>query len=307
MSVTLTMKSPWAPFPYYLAQAQTGYVAAPSMLNAADGGTSNPVGTGPFVFQDWVPNSHMTATRNPKYWRKGYPYLNSITYKPIINDASRADALQTGEIDMMHSNSPDNLLQFRGNKKYAYYDNSGQVVGQPTVQCVMLNTSTAPFNNKTLRKAMAMCINQTQYSKVIDKGIDAPMNGLFLAGSEYYTQDRLPEVQPHAGGQARQAGAAADGQAADLHAQLDQRPGDTGGGPVPAAGLADGRHEGHHQHHRPGDDHQRRAGRHLPGHAVAPVRRRRPRPQLRVVEHATVGPPLALTWPATSTPAFRRR
>ena len=33
MSVTITMKNPWAPFPYYLAQAQTGYVAAPSMLN----------------------------------------------------------------------------------------------------------------------------------------------------------------------------------------------------------------------------------------------------------------------------------
>ena len=44
MSVTITMKNPWAPFPYYLAQAQTGYIAAPSMLNGADGGTSNPVG-----------------------------------------------------------------------------------------------------------------------------------------------------------------------------------------------------------------------------------------------------------------------
>ena len=75
LTVTIDMKEPWAPFPYYLAQAQTGYIAAPSMLNAPDGGTSNPIGTGPFVFQDWVPNSHMTATRNPHYWRKGYPYL----------------------------------------------------------------------------------------------------------------------------------------------------------------------------------------------------------------------------------------
>ena len=196
LSVTINLKAPWAPFPYYLAQAQTGYIAAPSMLNSADGGTSNPIGTGPFVFQDWVPNSHMTATRNPHYWRKGYPYLNSITYKPIINDDSRADALETGEIDIMHSNSPDNLLQFRGNKKYAYYDNSGQIVGQPTVQCIMLNTSKAPFNNKTLRQAMAMCINQAQFSKVIDKGIDAPMNGLFLPGSEYYTKTAYPKYNP---------------------------------------------------------------------------------------------------------------
>jgi len=196
LAVTINMKAPWAPFPYYLAQAQTGYIAAPSMLNAPNGGTSNPIGTGPFVFQDWVPNSHMTATRNPHYWRKGYPYLDSITYKPIINDDSRADALETGEIDIMHSNSPDNLLQFRGDKKYSYYDNSGQIVGQPTVQCIMLNTAAEPFSNHTLRMAMAMCINRAQFAKVIDKGIDAPMNGLFLQGSEYYTKTAYPSYNP---------------------------------------------------------------------------------------------------------------
>ena len=196
LAVTIAMKTSWAPFPYYLAQAQTGYVAAPSMLNAPDGGTSNPVGTGPFIFQDWVPNSHMTAKRNPHYWRKGLPYLSSITYKPIISADSRAEALQTGQIDIMHSNSPDSILEFRGNKKYAYYDNSGQVVGQPTVQCIQLNTSAAPMNNRTLRMAMAMCINQAQYSKVVDKGVDGPMNGLFLPGSEYYTKTAYPSYNP---------------------------------------------------------------------------------------------------------------
>ena len=138
----------------------------------------------------------MTATRNPHYWRKGYPYLNSITYKPIINDDSHTDTLETGEIDMMHSNSPDNLLQFRGDTKWSYYDNSGQIVGQPTVQCIMLNTNAEPFNNHTLRTAMAMCINQAQFTKVIDKGIDAPMNGLFLPGSEYYTKTAYPRYNP---------------------------------------------------------------------------------------------------------------
>jgi ABC-type transport system substrate-binding protein len=196
MSVTITMKSSWAPFPYYLAQAQTGYVAAPSMLSAPDGGTANPVGTGPFLFQDWVPNSHMTAKRNPNYWRKGYPYLDSITYKPILNASSRADALETGEVDMIHTNDPNGLLLFRGNKKYSYYDNSGQVLGQPTVQCIMLNTSAEPLNNRDLRVAMAKSINQTQYVKVINKGVNAPMHGLFIQGSPYYTKTAYPTYDP---------------------------------------------------------------------------------------------------------------
>ena len=60
----------------------------------------------------------------------------------------------------------------------------------------MLNTSTAPFNNKTLRQAMAMCINQAQFAKVIDKGIDTPMNGLFLSDSEYYSKTAYPKYNP---------------------------------------------------------------------------------------------------------------
>jgi ABC-type transport system substrate-binding protein len=195
------MKNSWAPFPYYLAQAQTGYVAAPSMLAATNGGTDNPVGTGPFVFKQWVPNSHFTATRNPNYWRKGYPYLDSITYKPIVNASSRAQALQTGEVDMIHTNDPNGILQFRGNKKWAYYDNSGQVVGQPTVQCIMLNTSAAPINNHDVRRAMAKCINQKQYVKVINKGVNAPMHGLFIQGSPYYTQTAYPSYDPHGAAQ----------------------------------------------------------------------------------------------------------
>jgi peptide/nickel transport system substrate-binding protein len=195
LSVTITVKESWAPFPYYLAQAQTGYVAAPSMLNNPNG-TSHPVGTGPFLFQEWVPNSHMTATANPHYWRKGYPYLGQITFKPIIDPNARDNALKSGTVDMIHTNSPTSLLEFRGNKQWAYYDNSGQVVGQPTVQCIQLNTGAAPFNNQTLRQAMVMCINQKQFAQVINKGVDAPMNGLFLPGSPYYTTTAYPKYDP---------------------------------------------------------------------------------------------------------------
>jgi peptide/nickel transport system substrate-binding protein len=195
LSVRVDMKAPWVPFPYYLAQGQTGYVAAPSMLNSKTG-TSNPVGTGPFVFKEWIPNSHFTATANPHYWRKGYPYLSQITFKPIIDPNARVDALETGTVDMMHTNSPSTLLQFRHNKKWAYYDNSGSILGQPTVNCLMLNTGAAPFNNHTLRTAMAKASNPAQYSQVIDKGINAPMSGLFLPGSEYYTKTAYPSYDP---------------------------------------------------------------------------------------------------------------
>jgi ABC-type transport system substrate-binding protein len=191
LSVLVTMKTPWEPFPYYLAEAQTGYIAAPSMLNNPNG-TSHPIGTGPFVFQEWIPNDHFTATANPHYWRSGLPYLSQITFKPIINSDSRVDALETGTIDIMHTDVPANLLEFRHNKKWSYVDNSGSIVGQPDVDCVMLNTAKPPFNNHTLRVAMAKASNSAKYAKIIDLGVNEPMSGLFLPGSPYYTKTSYP-------------------------------------------------------------------------------------------------------------------
>ena len=195
LSVTVNMKTPWAPFPYYLAEAQTGYVAAPSMLNSSTG-TTHPVGTGPFIFKEWIPNSHYTSTRNPHYWRKGLPYLDSITFKPIIEPSAMVDALETGTIDICCTGTPASILQLRGNKKWAYYDNSGPLLGQPTVNCTMLNTGAPPFNNKTLRTALAKASNTKQYAKVIDMNVNAPMNGLFTPGSPYYTKTSYPTYDP---------------------------------------------------------------------------------------------------------------
>jgi peptide/nickel transport system substrate-binding protein len=64
------------------------------------------------------------------------------------------------------------------------------------MQCVQLNVMAPPFTNQELRKAMAMCVNQAQYSKVITKGIDQPSHGLFIPGSPYYTKTTYPKYNP---------------------------------------------------------------------------------------------------------------
>jgi peptide/nickel transport system substrate-binding protein len=60
----------------------------------------------------------------------------------------------------------------------------------------MLNTSAAPLNNHDVRVAMAKCINQTQYVRVINKGVNSPMHGLFIPGSPYYTKTPYPSYDP---------------------------------------------------------------------------------------------------------------
>ncbi|MGP0032887.1 MAG: ABC transporter substrate-binding protein [Acidimicrobiales bacterium] len=198
LAATISFTKPWVPFPFYLAGGiggQIAYVVAPSML-ANPNGTSNPVGTGPFVFQEWVPNSHFTATANPHYWRPGLPYLDSITFKPIPDEDARAEALKSGTIDIMVTDTPQIIIQFRGNRSYSYIDDSTHLAGEPDMFCTQLNCLAKPFDNPSVRRAAALAVNRDQYAKVIDLGVLQVSNGLFTPGSPYYSPTSYPKYNP---------------------------------------------------------------------------------------------------------------
>jgi peptide/nickel transport system substrate-binding protein len=61
----------------------------------------NPVGTGPFVFKEWVRGSHILMERNPNYYKPGLPYLDRVVAKVIPDAAARVVALETGEVDYL--------------------------------------------------------------------------------------------------------------------------------------------------------------------------------------------------------------
>ena len=64
---------------------------------------AKPVGTGPFVFKDYKPGESFTATKNPNYWNKPYPYLDEIEFRVIPDALTRAAALEAGDVDIIHT------------------------------------------------------------------------------------------------------------------------------------------------------------------------------------------------------------
>ena len=193
LEVTVTMKSPWVPFDFYLAGGiggQFGFVAEPTWL--ASGQQTNPVGTGPFVFETWNQNDHFTATKNPHYWRPGYPYLDSITYKPIPDSQQLLNSLNSGVVDIIHTSTAEVTAQLRSNNSLGYVDDSQHVAGEPDMNCLLLNLSTPPFDNLKVRQAAAMAISSSQYAQVIDGGISPTSNGPFVSGSPFYAPTGYP-------------------------------------------------------------------------------------------------------------------
>jgi peptide/nickel transport system substrate-binding protein len=65
-----------------------------------DGFSQKPVGTGPFVFVEWIKGERATFKANPNYYLPNVPKVQTLTWRFIPESAARVAALQTGQVDI---------------------------------------------------------------------------------------------------------------------------------------------------------------------------------------------------------------
>ncbi|HIQ04201.1 MAG TPA: ABC transporter substrate-binding protein [Anaerolineae bacterium] len=112
------------------------------------------VGTGPFMLEEYVPETRTVLKSNPDYW-EGAPLLDGITFLIIPDEAARLAALRTGEIHMSAmSNATSAGLAARSP--------GIQVVSQPTTDYYLLgiNTQREPFTDVRVRQALSLAIDR---------------------------------------------------------------------------------------------------------------------------------------------------
>jgi peptide/nickel transport system substrate-binding protein len=144
------------------------------------------MGTGPFKFVEHVKGSHWIGKKNPDYWDKGKPYLDS--YRALFVSSSSAQvAAVRGERAHM---------QFRGFSP-AERDSLVHALGQKiTVQespwdCVLMvamNHERKPFDDKRVRRALTLALDRYEGSKNLSKiAVVRDVAGVQVPGTPYAT------------------------------------------------------------------------------------------------------------------------
>ena len=154
LTVKFTLSEPFAPFMSNLA-SPTGLMVSPTAVEAsgADYGR-NPVGTGPFKFEEWQSNTSVVASRNEDYW-DGAPSLEAVIFRPITDANTRVAEMLSGGIDVLLETPPDNVAQFRDDANYQVVEAVG-----PHVWYVMLNAKEGPFADVRVRQAVNYAVNK---------------------------------------------------------------------------------------------------------------------------------------------------
>ncbi len=91
-----------------------------SMDASEDGMINNPVGTGPYVVTEYIPGSSIRMEARDDYWGEA-PAIRYVNWIVISENAQRAIALESGEIDLCLDTAASDFLRFEGNESFATY------------------------------------------------------------------------------------------------------------------------------------------------------------------------------------------
>jgi peptide/nickel transport system substrate-binding protein len=148
-----------------------------------------PIGTGPFRFNEWVRGAHIHLLANEDYYREGLPHLTEIWYRVMPDAASRAAALETGEVQIAQFGDVETFDVARlaalptlemTTKGYEFYS---------PVLWYELNLRKAPFSDLRFRKAMMHLLDRQFIVDRIMFGLAAPASGPIASTTKYYSPD----------------------------------------------------------------------------------------------------------------------
>ncbi len=188
-TVQVNMSQPWAAFPSSFLDGQSAVMMAPRALAQSDHGASHPVGTGPFTFVSWTPGATFKTSKNDNYWRKGLPHLDSLTFKVITDPTTQASSLQSGDSELIFTNSAQiaNQLQGQFPEIRDWSTEPGTVL---TNTLTTVNGKFNPMSNQHARLALAYATNRQAIAAQQGTGVQSP-NSPFPANSPW----GLPESQ----------------------------------------------------------------------------------------------------------------
>ncbi len=156
-----------------------------------EGFAEHPVGTGPYMFVEWVKGDRIVFEANPNYYGDPGPLVQNLIFRPIPESATRVAAIQTGEIDIAKRLSAEEAQSLVG-------VDGVKVVSYPADRVYYIsfnNLSTGigtPIEDPNVRIAMNLAVDRQAI-------VDALFNGQAALSTSFVVPSNFgynPDIEP---------------------------------------------------------------------------------------------------------------
>ncbi len=160
-TVQVNLNYDFAPFPSIMANPVASIVSPTAADELGDEFNESPVGTGPYIFEEWILGNELVLVANEDSFG-GAPRMERVVFISILEATARKPALEQGEIDIVVSGHilAEDLPDMENNPDLKVYTGEGV-----SVQYLGFNSLNAPLDDIRVRQAIAYAID---YDAIID-------------------------------------------------------------------------------------------------------------------------------------------
>lgn len=161
------------------------------------------VGSGPFVFREWVLGDHVTIDRNEDYWLpEQVPHIDSFTIRAIADPNSAIQSVVAGDTDTMRGMAPTqiSMVEGRDDIRIETYDDMGWGF-------FLMNADAErnPFFSDTrVRQALMYAVDRELIVDTMLAGVGTPAVGVQPPTSPAYAPDQVTTVYTYDPDKARE-------------------------------------------------------------------------------------------------------
>ncbi|MCL6531167.1 ABC transporter substrate-binding protein [Meiothermus ruber] len=196
-TVVITLSQPFSPLLAKLAFSTNAIVSEKVAKEHNNDLNKAVIGTGPFRFVEYIPQTRLVVRKWDKYWQKGnqgrpLPYLDGITYTFYPDPAARSTALRAGAVDWIEYVTAADVRPLKADRNLV-------VVGGPSAnfRALYFNTTREPYNNPKVRQAIAYAIDKKAIvdlalfgtGGIVARGTTIPSGAYAYTNSPYNTRD----------------------------------------------------------------------------------------------------------------------
>jgi peptide/nickel transport system substrate-binding protein len=209
--VTFTLKAKTPTFLEAFSSPRAPAVIIPAEDAGAEPGKTSLVGTGPYRFVEYVPDSHVKLARFDDYavderspgpdgfGGRKIAYFDTVTFRIMPEAGARIAALETGEVHVLEQIPVPAGRRLASNPAIATYENMPWAF-----LTFIMNANVPPTDNVKFREAVQVALNMEEVAAIATEGLFRLDHGWQYVGTtyaageigkEYYNQSNLDRAK----------------------------------------------------------------------------------------------------------------
>lgn len=194
-TVTITLDNPISSVLFFpkVADYAGGFIVCKQAVEALgdEGFKTQPVGTGPFMFESYSPQEKVTLVANENYFR-GQPLLDGVEYRYMPELNSRELGLLSGDLDVINGAAEGIWVERLSEEEGIMVD----VYGVGEVAVIHFDITVEPLDNPLVRQAIAYALDRDEFlalfGEPVSGNVYSQVPAQFLVGG--LTQEEVAEL-----------------------------------------------------------------------------------------------------------------